>query len=644
VSEPTSIPAGPPPPLQGGPAPAPAGHHAPPVFHLGAFVLTTCGLLGAVVLVPVAHAFFGDRLALAAPLAVGLTALAAAAWAALAGAVTAWRYRRLAFYELFASSLLWVAVAVVLVVRARTAAPPALAGLASQGTLVLVLALLGLGGLATTAVCVGTSLGYLLAGSGKFDASFSYELYVARSHLRLHPRTLALLFAFVVTGIVPGALVAVILSYLRDGVERRAYVRGELVSRPRMPPTMLMTLISIAGVAVGVWALIVVLSVMSGFSADLKQKILGHNAHGMVLTYGQDEFGDWREVRRKTLAVPGITGATPFLYNEVMLATGENVTAAILKGVDPSTIGTVTDLPRSVQSGELDWLAHPERIPAPDHTADAGEARRPAAGRALPGIVLGRELAHSLRVFVGDQLNVVSPLGDLGPAGPQPKSRAFRVAGIFFSGMYEYDSKLAYIDLGEGQRFMGTDTVTGLEVKVENVDAARAVLDRVVFALGGWPYRARDWGELNRSLFAALQQEKVVMAVILLFIVMVATFTILATLIMMVLEKRREIAVLKSMGAGMPSIMKIFVTEGVVIGGVGAFFGLVLGLGTCLLIDKVGIPLNPEIYYINNLPVVIDGSQLTLVTLAALVLSYLATLIPATKAARLHPVDGLRSE
>jgi len=500
------------------------------------------------------------------------------------------------------------------------------------------------GGLATTAVFVGSSLSYMLAGTGKLDPSFSYEMYVARSHLRLTPRTLAALFGMVLVGLLPGLLVVVAWTYLTDAIERGAYRRGELVQHPRMPATMLMTLISIAGVAVGVWALIVVLSVMSGFSADLKSKILGHNAHGMVLTYGQDEFGDWRAIRQKTLDVRGITGATPFLYNEVMLTTGENLTGAILKGIDVATLGTVTDLPRSLQSGEMDWLLHPEKIPVPERTGEAAPPPPSAPGRALPGIVLGRELAHSLRVFVGDQVNVVSPMGDLGPAGPQPKSRPFRVAAVFFSGMYEYDSKLAYIDLGEAQRFFGTESVTGLEVKVQNVDAARSILDRVVFALGGWPYRARDWGELNRSLFAALQQEKVVMAVILGFIVLVATFTIVATLIMMVLEKRREIAVLKSMGAPEPSVMRIFVIEGVVIGAVGALFGLILGVGTCVFIDKVGIPLNPEIYYINNLPVLMDGSQLTLVTLAALVLSYLSTLYPATKAARLHPVDGLRSE
>ncbi len=232
-----------------------------------------------------------------------------------------------------------------------------------------------------------------------------------------------------------------------------------------------------------------------------------------------------------------------------------------------------------------------------------------------------------------------------GPAGPQPKSRPFRVAAIFYSGMYEYDSKFAYMDLAEGERFFGTgETVTGLELKVTDVDQARAIMNRVVFALGGWPFRAKDWGELNRSLFSALQMEKVVMAVILGFIVLVASFIIVATLIMLVLEKTKEIAVLKSMGAGVPSVMKVFVTEGVVIGAVGTAFGLLLGYGSCLLIDRVGIPLDPEVYYISNLPVLIEPAQFALSALGALALSFLATIYPATKAARLRPVDGLRAE
>jgi len=633
-----------------GAVPPPGSDHpVPPVFSWPSFLLVLGGVIAAGVGAPIVHAALAGRYALPPSLATGLAALAAGLVGAAFGVAAALVGRRLAFYEVTAAAILWTATVgarVAMLGPVRGAAPGA-EGLEQQGTLVVVLGLLGTGALAAMAVFIGATLAYLLAGSGRLDPSLSFELYVARSHLKLSPRTLLGLFLLCVTGVLPGLLFLLVRSLLDDAAERRAERRGLLHARRRLPATLLMTLISIGGVAIGVWALTVVLSVMSGFEADLKKKILGHNAHGMAMKYGDNDFTEWREAREKVLGMPGVAGATPFLYNEVMVAAGQRLTGAIMKGIDPATIGTVTDLPASVEEGKFGWLADPARIPA--HAAAGGRAGVPSAGEpaplAVPGIVIGREMAAVLRVSVGDLVNVISPFGDLGPSGPQPKSRPFRVAAVFFSGMFDYDSKFAYLELGAAQRFFGAgDSVTGLELKVKDVDSARAVLARVQAGLGGWPYRTKDWGELNRNLFSALQMEKLVMAVILGFIVLVASFIIVATLIMLVLEKTREIAVLKSMGAGIPAVMKIFVAEGLTIGAVGTFFGLVLGLGTCLLVDKVGIPLDPQVYYIDNLPVLIEPAQFALVALASVCLAFLATIYPATKAARLRPVDGLRSE
>ncbi len=529
---------------------------------------------------------------------------------------------------------------------------------------------------------LGINLGFVSTSSGRLDLRTNYERFVASRHVQVfRPRLLLAVFAVLIFGIIPPILLFAILSAADAAVERTRIrklglkdplLAAEALNTVKLraqTPTAMMTALSVGGVGVGVMALIIVLSVMSGFEADLQKKILGTNAHGLVMKY-TPEMPEYAEVMQKIGTVRGIAGQTPFILNEVMVSSDGNISGALIKGIDPATVGSVTDLPEyMLPGGSLEGLEDPTKISPKRFGASGAVDNRPASPDrgvnsdierdplidlpaetkdqdvVLPGIVLGRELAASLKVVVGDRLNVVSPLGgELGPQGPMPKSRPFRVAGIFYSGMFEYDSKSVYIHLREAQTFFGVKGASGIEVKVEDVDNARNTMRAVYDRLEGYPYRTKDWGEMNRNLFSALRLEKLVMGIILSIIVIVAAGLIVATVIMLVLEKRKEIAVLKALGVPDGGIMKIFLIEGLEIGVAGSLLGLIAGLAWCLFIEKVGIKLDAQVYYIPSLPVRIEALQTVLAVVIAILVTFLASVSPALKAAQVEPIDGLKSE
>lgn len=396
----------------------------------------------------------------------------------------------------------------------------------------------------------------------------------------------------------------------------------------------IITFISTAGVTLGVMALIIVLAVMTGFERDLKEKILGTNAHLVIIRSGAP-MDNYHSIMERLSRLPGVQAATPFIYNQVMLSTGRNVSGVVLRGIEPTSDRTVTRLSAAIVQGSMDTLD-------------------PAAGSgAEPGVLIGRELARHLNLSLGDRVNVVSPTGTITPLGMMPKLKPFRVTGIFNTGMFEYDSTLAYVSINQAQRFFDLgDTVTGIQLKVADVYATTELAKRINRELGPELY-ARDWMQMNRNILFALKTEKVVMFIILTLIVLVAAFGIASTLFMVVMEKTRDIAILKTMGARSSSIMKIFVFEGLLIGVVGTVLGVLSGLLISFnlepIIDVVQKVtgknfFSKEIYYLDHFPSHVVMSDVVMISVTAVFISFIATLYPAWQASRMLPAEALRYE
>lgn len=387
------------------------------------------------------------------------------------------------------------------------------------------------------------------------------------------------------------------------------------------------TFISIGGVGLGVATLIATLAVMTGFTEDLRDKILGANAHVIVQGLKGGGISEYMEVSSKIAKLPHVVSAAPFIQNEVMLTSPVSTTGTVVRGIDPQLEGKVTDISKTIKLGKLNNLSTGSTI----------------EGTHYPGIILGQELARHLAVSTGDSINIVSPMGRIGPLGMIPKFKRFAVVGIFDSGMYEYDSKLAYISISAAQEFFSTgDVVSAIAIRVDNIFNAKKTARQIENILGG-SYWARDWMDMNRNLFSALQLEKIVMFIILILIVLVAAFNIIGTLTMMVIEKSREIAILKAMGATRNSIMKIFIIQGVLIGIAGTLIGIPLGYGISLLIQHF-YSLPADVYYLSHIPVRTRIFDLILVASSAVVISLLSTLYPSWQAAKLNPVEALRYE
>jgi lipoprotein-releasing system permease protein len=476
-------------------------------------------------------------------------------------------------------------------------------------------------------------------------------------------------------------VISALLPVLLDALERRTFTSFVGARHVRATTSGFLTVISVlsmAGVGVSSCALCSVTSIMGGCGADLKRKILGNNAHIVVDAGRPDGFDDWEDKLDKVrLAIaPQRGAATPVVSGDAMGSSASNTAGVLVRGIDTDTIATVIDIKQNIEVGKFEFLDDPDTLadlppetvigrgpggepylkgPDPRLSPDLDPALKAALRRddmkVYPGVIIGKELAKSLHVLIGDEITLLSPMGELGPMGVMPRTKRFRVAAIFYSGMYEYDAAFAYIKLDVAQAFftMGQN-ISQIDVRVPDPERVGDVTPIVKTTAetfttdNGQPLRARDWVEMNKKLFSALKLEKIATFIILSIAIAVASFCIVCTLMLMVTEKGKEIAILKALGASDRAIMRIFMLEGVIIGGIGTVFGVATALAACTGLAWFGVRLDPDVYYIDRLPVNVNGSDYATVAVAAFIICTIATIYPARAASKLSPVDGLRYE
>jgi lipoprotein-releasing system permease protein len=394
------------------------------------------------------------------------------------------------------------------------------------------------------------------------------------------------------------------------------------------------TAISVIGVAAGVASLVIALAINNGFRVDLERRLLGASSHVNLMRVQSDGIKDWKPLLERMEKEPGVKAGAPAIYEQVLVSRGARATGAVIKGVLPQYERKVSELLGTVQLGSAEKL---EETSLPNPSKDATPE--------LPPVVLGKEMANDLGATVGTVVLVTSPQGELTPFGVVPKYVRFKVVGIFNSGFFDYDKSWAFIRLRDAQQLFGLgDVASVLEFKIADIDRAEEVGHQLEAAAGSG-YMSSNWMEQNKQIFEALQMERRVMFLAIGLIVFVAALNILISLTMMVMEKTRDIAVLMSMGAKRSQVRRIFIGQGVLIGLIGTFFGMIFGyLGTWALSHYQFFKLNPEVYsiaYVPATPRPIDG---VLIALVALAISFVATIYPSWSAARILPAESLRYE